>query len=153
MFSKEEASAKREAFWTAFGKYMAPLPSADGERVNWVAYKTGEKGVSFRLEAEGSHAFIGIELAHPDAGVREIHFLQLSELRRMLERHTEEEWDWISEVRDTNGKTVARVGITQEGLSLFRQEDWPVLISFFKPRLLALDAFWSEARHAFEALR
>jgi hypothetical protein len=27
------------------------------------------------------------------------------------------------------------------------------LISFFKPRLVALDQFWSEVKHLFEALR
>ncbi|RYZ23162.1 MAG: DUF4268 domain-containing protein, partial [Chitinophagaceae bacterium] len=36
---------------------------------------------------------------------------------------------------------------------IFRREDWPELISFFKPRIVALDAFWSEAKYFFEALR
>jgi hypothetical protein len=153
MFSKEEASAKREAFWTALGRYMAPLPSAAGERVNWVAYKTGEKGVSFRLEAEGSRAFIGIELSIADPSIRELYYLQLVELRKMLETHTNEPWNWVPQTLDSNGRSVTRVGMERTGLSLFRQEDWPELISFFKPRLIALDAFWTDAKYAFEALR
>ncbi len=132
---------------------MAPLPSADGERVNWVAYKTGEKGVSFRMEADSRQAFMGLELAHPDESVRDLHFLQLQELRPLLERHTGESWNWLPQARDANDRPVARVGLTLPGVSVFKQEDWPALIQFFKPRLLALDAFWSEARYAFEALR
>jgi hypothetical protein len=40
-----------------------------------------------------------------------------------------------------------------EDVSVFRKEDWPQMISFFKPRLIALEAFWTQARYAFEALR
>ena len=41
MYSKQELSRIREEFWTSFGRYMQPILSADGEKVNWVNYKTG----------------------------------------------------------------------------------------------------------------
>jgi hypothetical protein len=30
MYKKGEASQLRQAFWTAFGQYVAPVPSAEG---------------------------------------------------------------------------------------------------------------------------
>ncbi len=45
MFSKQEASQLRKDFWTAFGLYMRPIPSAEGDKINWINYKTGEKDI------------------------------------------------------------------------------------------------------------
>jgi hypothetical protein len=42
---------------------------------------------------------------------------------------------------------------TMEGKSIFKQEDWPDLISFFKPRLMALDEFWCDAQYGFEIFK
>ncbi|MFC7667142.1 hypothetical protein ACFQT0_06705 [Hymenobacter humi] len=38
-------------------------------------------------------------------------------------------------------------------VNLFSRDDWPALISFFKPRIIALDAFWADAQYTFEALK
>ncbi len=32
-------------------------------------------------------------------------------------------------------------------------EQWHDLIAFFKPRIIALDAFWTDAKYSFDALR
>jgi hypothetical protein len=31
-----------------------------------------------------------------------------------------------------------------------KRDDWPAIISFLKPRIIALDAFWSQAKYGFE---
>jgi hypothetical protein len=40
-----------------------------------------------------------------------------------------------------------------EGVSIFNKEDWPKLISFFKPRIVALDEFWNMVKYSFESLK
>lgn len=45
MYSKAEKSKIRKDFWTAFGQYMKPVPSAEGTKVNWPNYKTGVKQI------------------------------------------------------------------------------------------------------------
>lgn len=62
MYTRQEASKLKEEFWTAFGKYMSPIPSAEGLPINWVNYKTGVKDVSFFMEADNKQASIGIQL-------------------------------------------------------------------------------------------
>jgi hypothetical protein len=52
-----------------------------------------------------------------------------------------------------DGKTVSRIYKELPGVSVFNKSDWPELISFFKPRLIALDAFWENARYSFDDLR
>ena len=153
MYSRAEASHMRHAFWTAFGQYMAPQLSAEGLRVNWVNYKTGEKHIHFKMQADSKTAIIGIELTHPDLDIQQLYFEQFEQFKKMLHQHVQEEWTWQLHSLHENGRTITRIFTKQEGVSIMKQEDWPELISFFKPRIMALDTFWSDVKYAFEALR
>ncbi|WP_205529537.1 DUF4268 domain-containing protein [Taibaiella koreensis] len=153
MYTREESSAIREAFWKAFGQYMALQLSAEGLRINWINYRTGIRHLQFRMEAERKQASIGIVLSDPDAGIRELMMEQFRELRPMLERHTGEAWQWEEHTDKGQGRVVSSIGTCIEGVSIFRQDDWPALISFFKPRMIALDAFWTDAQYGFELFR
>jgi hypothetical protein len=153
MYSRQEASQLRQEFWTVFGQYMLPVQSAEGMRVNWINYKTGEKGILFRMQAEAKKAMISIDITLNDAGMRQLYYEQFLELRKVLHATLGEEWEWMPEAYDEHGKELGRIAKTLEGVSIFRKEDWPQLISFFKPRIMALDEFWSSAKYAFESLR
>lgn len=153
MYTRQEASRLRESFWATFGQYMAPLPSAEGTKINWINYKTGEPQIAFRMEAGSSHAFIGIVLSHPDPGIRHLYFEQFLQLKHLLRDALQEEWTWEQEHAGAHGKPESGIYTELPSVSVFRQDDWPALISFFKPRIMALDAFWSTAKYAFEALR
>jgi hypothetical protein len=153
MYTKEQASQLRQAFWTTFGQYMSPIPSAEGWRVNWLNYNTGLKQVYFRLKADKKTASIGIEMTQPDAGIQELFFEQFTELKLLLHEAMGEEWTWALHDRDENGKIVSRIYKEIKSVNVFNREDWPALISFFKPRMIALDAFWSDAQYSFEGLK
>ena len=153
VYSKAEASQLRQAFWTTFGQYMAPVLSAEGVPTNWINYKTGLKGVRFALHADNRRARIGIELTQADAGVRELFFEQLVELKTLLREEIGEDWRWELHGRNEHDQPVACIYRELVPANVFSRDDWPALISFFKPRLIALDAFWSGAQYAFEELR
>lgn len=153
MYSKAEITRLRQAFWTAFGQYMAPVPSAEGDTTNWINYKTGVKNVYFRMQADKAQASIAIELTHPDAGIRELFWEQFLELRTLLHEALGETWTWAPDATDAHGQPLSRIYYDLPGVNLFNRDDWPALISFFKPRLIALDAFWADAQYAFEALK
>ena len=153
MYSKDQASQLKQAFWTTFGQYIAPQLSAEGLRVNWINYKTGLKNVFFKMQADGKSAYIGIELTHADPGMQELLYEQYREFRRLMENQLDEEWEWNLHLQDEYGKTVTRIGITLPNVSIFKQEDWPALISFFKPRIIALDEFWNDVKDAFEVFK
>lgn len=105
------------------------------------------------MHADGKSAFIAIELTHQDPGMQELLFEQFREFRRLLENQLEEEWDWQLHLQDEYGKTTTRISTTLQGVSIFKQEDWPALISFFKPRIIALDEFWIDVKDAFEVFK
>jgi len=153
LYSREEAKKIKESFWTSFGQYMSPIPNADGEKVTWVNYKTGIRFLFFRMEATNKLAQIGIEIANPDAGIRDLLFEQFKEYAQVLHAELDEEWIWDDSFYDDYGKPTARIYTEIRGLSVFKKEDWPDLISFFKPRIIALDSFWSNAQYGFELFK
>lgn len=153
MYSRQQASQLKQEFWTAFGQYMAPVLSAEGEKVNWVNYKTGEKNIVFRMHADNKSAYISLELTHKDGEVRHLYYEQLLQLKHIFSSSVNEDWTWQQDSYDEHGKQVSRVFCELKEVSIFKMEDWPELISFFKPRIIALDEFWSNVKYTFEALR
>lgn len=153
MYTKEEASRQKQAFWTAFGKYMQPVLSADGEPVSWVNYKTGVSGIQFKMDVDRSRAVISILLSQADLRLQQLHYQQFVQLKAMLHTALEgEEWSWQEAAPDDYGKIVSSISKTLPGVNIHRQEDWAAIISFLKPRIIALDAFWSTAKYGFEML-
>lgn len=153
MYAKDQASKLKQAFWTAFGQYIAPQLSAEGLRINWINYKTGIKHLNFKLHADHKSAFVAIELSHPDTGVQELLFEQFKEFRNILKDYLNEDWEWEPNMVDENYKTVSRIYKPLTDVSIFKEEDWPELISFLKPRIIALDEFWCDVSPGFELFK
>lgn len=152
MYSAAESSKIRQDFWTTFGQYMKPVPSAQGYRINWQNYKTGVKDVYFRMKTERDFISISIEICHKDDELQQLYFEQFAEFRKLLEAELKEPWDWQLHQFDDLGKVVSRIQKVKIGLNIFDQNDWPAIISFLKPRIIALDAFWANIKPAFEDL-
>lgn len=150
MYTRQQASQLRQAFWTAFGKYMSPVPSADGSKTNWINYNTGVKNIYFRMHADANNVTLQIEITHPDLAMQKACFEQFLTVKNMLHNQLGEEWDWQLHSQDEVGKIISTIGTSISGSSIFEQEDWPTIISFFKPRLIVLDDFWYNVRDVFE---
>lgn len=152
MFTREAASRIRHEFWTTFGKYMSPVPLAEGLKINWINYHTGIKDIYFRMETLQKSAAICISIEHEDKEIRQLHYEQFLELKNILHATLEETWEWQPEVL-SDGRASSRIEKSLQDVSVFNKEHWPELISFFKPRIIALDAFWENAKYSFEALK
>jgi hypothetical protein len=47
------------------------------------------------------------------------------------------------------GIVTSRAGTSIQQVNIFNRADWPAIISFLKPRMIALDAFWIMAKDSF----
>jgi hypothetical protein len=153
MYKKEEASQVRQAFWKAYGMYMALQFSAEGLKINWINYKTGIKYLNFKMDADKKHAYIRIHLSHPDIEIQQMMMEQFRAVEKLLQLSIGEEWEWRLHETDEQGNIYSFIGISIDDVNIFNQNDWPTLIQFFKPRIIALDAFWSEAQYAFDLFK
>jgi hypothetical protein len=153
MYTKQEIAKAKQAFWTAFGRYMKPIQSADGEPISWLNYKTGIKYIQFKMDADTKHAGISITLTHPDPATRQVYFDRLKTQKPILdETLRESDWTWTQETPDEHGKPVSLIQKQLPDVNVFHPEDWPTIISFLKPRIIALDEFWSLAKYQFNQL-
>ena len=132
---------------------MRPVKNAEGLEINWINYRTGEPQVQIRMEATNNSAWIGLVFSHNDPGIRALYWEQLQELKRLFISTAGSDWDWIARERHPEGRETALIRRKLEDVSIFREEDWPQLISFFKDGLTRLDSFWTEAKWAFESLK
>jgi hypothetical protein len=85
--------------------------------------------------------------------MRALMFEQWKQLRALLMMNLEEEWEWEEDVENDYGRMVSCISYTINDVNIFKKEDWSKLISFFKPRLIALDAFWADAQYGFELFK
>jgi hypothetical protein len=150
MYRREEAAAIKRAFWTSLGQYLKPSSSQWHEKVNWLNYKTGIKDIYLRMDADNKQASIAFELTHGDEVMRQLIFEVFCTLRPLLEAATGEPWLWDAHAYDEHGCGICRIGNTITGVNVMQQADWPAIISFLKPRLLAADAFWADAKDIIE---
>ena len=150
MYSRQEASQLRKNFWTSFGQYMRPLRNANDELVNWLNYKTGVKHLYFRMDADNDKATIAIELSHPDPLIQQHYFEKFRSVEKLLHETIRENWQWKLHGIDEDGKLVSRIGTQLKNVNVFNVSDWPAIISFLKPRILALDDFWNTIKDGFD---
>ena len=147
MFTKEEASKLKSEFWTTLGQYLKPVPSVDGEKVNWINYKTGVKGIQYKMNAEKNYAFAGVDILGTED--RRNQLLQVFET---LSEQLSPNLIWVQDAETDSGELVHRLYNDAEEISIFRKADWPELISFFKENIIAFDKFWVENKFIFETL-
>lgn len=152
MYTKAEVSHIREQFWTRFGKYMAPVLSAEGEKINWVNYKTGIRQLNFRMDATQEFASIGIEISHKDPQqALALHEL-FRQLQTILEETLDERWHWQQEHENLHHQVISSISLRYEPCNILKESDWPAIISFLKPRIIKLDQFWIEHKMLFEMM-
>ena len=152
MYTRQQAAQLRQEFWTTFGRYMAPVLSAEGEYINWINYKTGEKGIRFQMQADNKKASIAIEITIADKEIQQLYFEHFAQLKKIFTEIMQEEWQWVLHATNEEGKTISKIYKELHNISVFKKEDWPELISFFKRHIIALDTFWSNVKYSFEAL-
>jgi flagellar basal body-associated protein FliL len=150
MYSKQEASILTHQFWTSLGQYLAPIPSAEGEKINWINYKTGEKDIRFLMDAQNNQAKISITLSHNDIDLQKLYFEKMEQLKNKLYQFFAEKWHWNLHCSDSNGKIISEIYTSLQNVSILNQNEWPLMITFFKERLIAMDKFWCENKYAFE---
>jgi hypothetical protein len=152
MYSKQEAATLKREFWTILGKYLAPILSSDEEKVNWMNYKTGEKDIYFRMNADTKKASISIELTHKDPEIQEIYYHHFITLKSVFEENAGN-WNWEPLKLNSNGQLISKIYIDKTGLNILNRNDWSELITFFKANMIVLDKFWNSVKYSFEALK
>jgi hypothetical protein len=103
------------------------------------------------MRAERDYAAIAIELGHADLEMQELVLDQFGQLKKIFEGCLQEDWSWKLHVANDLGQITSKIECVLEGVNVLNSEDWPRIISFLKPRIIALDDFWDQVKPGFEA--
>ena len=152
MYTNAEASAIRQKFWTSFGMYMSPVPSATLEKVNWVNYKTGIKGISFKMDADKKSAFVAIEIFLKDTMLQHQYFEIFNSFANRLKEIAGNNFQFDRNCFVDQKGNISKIGVVLKNINIFKQDDWPTIIAFLKQHIIGLDAFWAEYKPAFELI-
>lgn len=134
MFSKEEARALRELFWTSFGKSFPR---------KWILYKTGVKGLALRFLFDTKKAMVSLDI-DGDLDHRITYFERLESLKSILTS------DYIPEIiyEDCyilpNGKEISRVYVEKFNLCIHNKGTWFEAMHFLKTQMTQLETFFND---------
>ena len=77
---------------------------------------------------------------------------QLLTFKGVFQQEVNEEWEWKADLPNDWGENLSKVEKKLEGVNVMDQDDWPKIISFLKPRIIAIDSFWANMKYGFEGL-
>ncbi|MDC0614949.1 DUF4268 domain-containing protein [Schleiferiaceae bacterium] len=141
MFSREEKKSLNTAFFNQFVRHMSRHHSKGGGGGRWESYKTGVKGLYFRM-LTAPVVGIAIDIQQKDPEIRALLFDQFVELRRLLEAEWGDGVNYEQSHYLESGLEVSRISITLENAYFYDKEQWTEIISWYEKHLLSLDAFW-----------
>ena len=141
MFSREEKKQLNILFFEQFSRYMSSHRIIGGGGKSWRAYKTGIKGLYFRILTHPEVA-IAIDLQFKDDSIRELVFDQFVELKRLLASEWEEEPLFEKDLLYTSGESLSRISVSLNEAYFFDQKQWPVITAWLEEKLVGLDSFW-----------
>ena len=152
MYSKTESSLITQKFWTSFGMYISPVPSATLEKVNWVNYKTGIKGISFKMDTCKDSAEVMVEIFLKDTMLQHQYFEIFNNFALEMNKIGANKWVFQKDYFQENKGFVSLIAAELKNVNVFKEDDWPTMISFLKQYMLGLDEFWASYKPAFELL-
>ena len=144
MFSREEKKSLNTAFFNQFVRHMSRHHSKGGGGGRWESYKTGVKGLYFRM-LTAPVVGIAIDIQQKDPETRALLYDQFVELRRLLEAEWGDGVNYEQSRYLESGLEVSRISITLENAYFYDKEQWTAILNWFEMNLLGLDAFWDTA--------
>lgn len=144
MLSREEQKQINSAFWNGFKDFTKKIKSSNGRRINWLSYPSDVKDVYIRLHADTKCAGLYFDIQTKDAGVRDIIWEQMTELRKIMESTMGISGEWIQQLHLNDGRTIARISWEKAGLNYLNKEDQQEIYAFLKDTIVAFDSFYQE---------
>lgn len=135
MYSKEEKQKMKREFWSQF---------SENYPYKWMLYDTKIKDVAFKFFVDNHIARVQLDIEPRDEEKRKIYYEKIESLRTlMLEEHLPEAL-FARHLKLENGKTISRIWVEIENVTINRNEDWPQIHAFFAKQMLAFESFFIE---------
>jgi hypothetical protein len=141
MYSREEAKAVRQQFWTMFGKRY--------DR-KWIRYDTNIKGLELKFSFEDRRALVSMDLVHDDSFDRAYYFDKIEGFKSLMKEAISSELIFDNNYILESGKEISRIYVMMEGVKIQKKTDWPQVYDFFYKYMNRFEIFYNEYREFIE---
>ena len=146
MFSKEEAKALREEFWDTFKGMSARRRNRQNLPGSWLLTQTGIKALNLKFHVDREVAQVGIDLETRNMDKRIELYEKLEALKKLLEEAMGSSMNWELDYIRENGKSVSRIYVQLEGVSIYDRDTWAPAHEFMYANMMKLESFFMEYR-------
>ena len=144
MLSKDESKQLREEFWKRFRDYSSVRRKQKGKPSNWIMNYTKIPQLKLKFEFETTKAIVGIDIETRNVDKRLSLFGKLEEFKTILETTMATELKWELEYELENKKSISRIYLELNDVSIYNKEDWPKVFPFFYKNMMKLEKFYEE---------
>jgi len=144
MYSKEEAKINRKNFWDSFDQYSKKRRRRLGKSSRWMLHNTGIKAFSLKFDADNKSIQVGFEIASKGLQRQIKYYEKMQSLKSLLDEEFEQQLIWDDHYLTESGKEVFKIYLEKEGLSLFKENDWPQIFEFFFKQMNKLEDWFME---------
>lgn len=102
------------------------------------------------MDADNNRAFAAIEIYTADRALQYRYFDLMLSLQNRFEEMAGKDFDFSKSYISETGKEISRIWIELNGINIFRENQWPDMISFLKKNIISLDRFWTEYKDVFD---
>ncbi|MCJ7759409.1 MAG: DUF4268 domain-containing protein [Gillisia sp.] len=142
MFSKEESKKLIQEFWTSFGKEYPH---------KWILYNTKIKEIQLKFTFTPKFAQVSLDVVSRDEIIRSYYFEKLIALKTILKTDYLPEAEFNENYELPEGKTISRIYLQLDEVSIHNKKDWPGVFMFFHAEMLLLEDFFIEHSSYLEA--
>lgn len=144
MYSQEEAKNIRLEFWDRFERYSFVRRRQKGKPGKWVMNKTGIRQLKLKFHFDQKTASVGIDIETRNMDKRIALFNKLEELKPVLEKTLGEEMIWELDFILPTGKSISRIYLCLENVSIYDKETWSEVFAFFYKKMIKIERFFQE---------
>jgi hypothetical protein len=135
MYSKEEALQVKKEFWISF---------ANEYPRKWLLYNTKIKDFSFKFNADNKIAMVSLDIEPKNNEHRIIYFQKIESLQTILREDYLPDALFNQNLQLDNGKTISRVWVQLNDVSINNKGTWPIIFEFFSKNMELFELFFYE---------
>ncbi len=133
MYSKQENQRLKQEFWIAF---------AEAYPRKWLLYDTKIKDFSLKFWADNKKAQVLIDIEMRNDELRYAYFEKIEGVKTILEQDYLPDLVFYRDFTLESGKTISRIFVEKDGISLGKRETWRAIFDFFNQKMDALERFY-----------
>jgi hypothetical protein len=150
MYSKSEAKELITRFWEDFARYTDFFGRKKKQKIEWMLYKTGIKGLELKFDLHPRYVKCIIEVNARNEDRRLDIFIELNNYRKFIQNGFKKPLVWDENVRLDTGKQVMRVYCELTGKTFHNPENWPDIFCFMAENMWQLQSNFEEILPIFE---